>query len=254
LGLLQHKDVGWVLSPDAKDLLALTRDDFQFRLAELVVQRSAWLRLCLLELAAGRWKLPRGTKPLKAQRHLRIGEDLLLTGNAFENLPAPEILLGDLFTPEIHSLETNVRVEALSALHSPLYLLYAMGWLSDSGSLRLPDKLAATLRIASPAALLRRISNEAQDTAGFVPIAKVAERLWSSLRGNGTPRDLAAWMDATFGDAIELGAIEIHAWAPGQPRHGRGLYGDRERKLVRWTIHDDFRFREISTGKQSEEE
>jgi hypothetical protein len=32
----------------------------------------------------------------------------------------------------------------------------------------------------------------------------------------------------------------VHEWAPGQPRHGRGLFGDRDRKLVRWTVHDDF--------------
>ena len=252
LGLLRHTEIGWVPTPVAEMLMMLDRQAFQDRLAELIVRRSAWLRLSLIELSAGRWTLPRGAAPLRALRQMRVDEDLLVPEDALARLPAPEILLGDLHTPEIHALETRVSVDALSALHAPLYLLHARGWLSDTGVPELPDALASTLRPESPAVALRRITAEEQDAAGFVPIAKAAKQLYVSIHGAGGPKDLAAWVDTTIGGAIDGGAIEVHDWAPGQPRHGRGLYGDRARKLARWTIHDDLELRTTQAGKHRE--
>ena len=52
--------------------------------------------------------------------------------------------------------------------------------------------------------------------------------------------DFALWMDALMSCAMEKGAIEILAAEPGQARHGRGLFGDRQRKLARWVVHEDF--------------
>jgi len=240
VGLLRKTGIGWQPTAAAAELAALERDAFQERIADLVVRRSAWLRLSLVELAAGRWTMPRGTAPLGARRQIRVGEDLRVPTDALHRLPAPVLLLGDLHAPKIRSLATRVPIEALSALHAPLYLLYAIGWLSDAGVPKLPDALAVTLRLESAAAVLRRISAEEQDGAGFVPLARVGARLWSALHGDNPPRNLAAWVDATIGSAVDCGTIEVHAWAPGQPRHGRGLYGDRERKLARWTVHENF--------------
>ena len=159
LGLLCQTDAGWELSPPVKDLLILDRDTFQARIAELVVLRSAWVRLSLIELSAGRWTLPRGAAPLRGQRQVRVGEDLIVPDDAFDQLPAPEVLLGDQHISEIQSVETRIEVNALSALHAPLYLLHAMGWLSDSGIPKLPDTLTSTLQLESPAAVLRRITS-----------------------------------------------------------------------------------------------
>ncbi len=54
------------------------------------------------------------------------------------------------------------------------------------------------------------------------------------------PDAFAGWMDALLDAALRTGAIELHAAEPGQARHGRGLFGDRGRNLIRWTIHPEF--------------
>ena len=252
VGLLQRADNGWVLDPGAASLIDLHRSDFQAGLAEVLVRRSAWVRLALVELAAGRWTLPRGVVPLRARRQMRVGDDLMVPRSALRKLPDAAQLLGDSSIEQADSIETTVGVAALSALHAPLYLLHAMGWLDHAGRPRLPDDLAASLGLESPAAALRRIAAEEQDAGGFVPVARVAERLRSAVGNNGRSDDLAAWTDAVIGGAVEAGTIEVHAWAPGLPRHGRGLYGDRDRKLVRWTVHDDLRLTAPTTDRTRE--
>ena len=62
--------------------------------------------------------------------------------------------------------------------------------------------------------------------------------------------EFAAWMDALMSRAMEKGAIEILALEPGQARHGRGLFGDRRRKLARWVIHEDFNDCLAELGKE----
>ena len=64
--------------------------------------------------------------------------------------------------------------------------------------------------------------------------------LWRVLYPGRAAVALDAWADRVVGDGISRGHIEVHAWAPGQPRHGRGHGGDRDKKLVNWTVHDDF--------------
>lgn len=245
LGLLEHGEGGWRLSPAGEGLAGLDREKFQAELAATLVRRSAWVRLALFGLASGRWHLPRGTAPLRVARQVRLPDDLVVAGDALKQLPNGRCLLGDLSRDDTHDVVTEVRLEELSALHSPLYLLHAQGWLDERGDPRLPDDLAANLAIETPAGALRRIAGEEQDANGFVPLSRVAERFRTALASadasvnRASMSDIAGWTDEFIGGAIESGAIEVHAWAPGQPRHGRGLYGDRNRKLVRWTVHDD---------------
>ncbi len=246
VGLLEQDAAGWHLSRTGATLAELDRELFQVQLAETLVRQSGWLRLALVGLASGRWSLPRGAAALCAQRQMRLHEDLAVPVGALQRLPDTRRLLGALHHEDTTAVGTSVRPEALSALHAPLYLLHALDWLDADGRPRLPDALAASLAIESPAAALRRLANEEQDARGFVPLVRVSERLRAALCGEVVLSDpleragvLAAWIDKTIGGAIETGAIEVHAWAPGQPRHGRGLYGDRDRKLVRWTVHDD---------------
>jgi hypothetical protein len=169
-----------------------------------------------------------------------VGQDLCLAEATLRSLPEPRVVLGELFASSVDRVEVRVPLVTLSALQAPLYLLHTLGWLDSEGAVRLPDHLAESLALETPAMVLRRITAKEADFAGFVPIAKVAGRLWEELRGEPTPPQIAAWMDRVFGDAIDRGTIEVQEWAPGQPRHGRGLGGDRDRKLVCWTIHDDF--------------
>lgn len=261
VGLLEQDAAGWRLSRGGATLADLDRDLFQVQLAETVVRQSGWLRLALVGLASGMWTLPRGAAALRAQRQMRLHEDLVVPASALQRLPDARRLLGDLHHDDMTAVGTSVGAEALSALHAPLYLLLALDWLDADGRPRLPDALAVSLAIESPAAALRRIANEEQDAAGFVPLARVSERLRATLCAEGIlgdsrngAGDLAAWIDKTIGGAIESGAIEVHDWAPGQPRHGRGLYGDRDRKLVRWTVHDDLRIATSAPDRNREVE
>lgn len=259
VGLLQQSEAGWNLSPAGQALATLEREAFQVALAKTLVRQSGWLRLALIGLATGQWWLPRGAVALRARRQMRLHGDLDIVDGSLEKLPNARRLLGDLFREDVTAVVTSVRPEALSALHAPLYLLHALGWLDDGGRPRLPDELAASLAIESPAATLRRITHEEEDAGGFVPVDKVSERLRAAVcsepgpsRATGNGDQLATWTDRTIGGAIETGAIEVHAWAPGQPRHGRGLYGDRDRKLVRWTVHDDLRIPATSADRSRE--
>ncbi|MEH2241589.1 hypothetical protein [Nostoc sp.] len=55
-----------------------------------------------------------------------------------------------------------------------------------------------------------------------------------------TANSFEKWMDELLGAAFKKGAIELHAAESGQARHGRGLFGDRQRKLINWSIYPEF--------------
>ena len=240
VGFLVATDQGWVLEESAQPLLEAGREAFQEELADWLVRRSVWLRLALRGLAVGSWSFPMGVGVLQSNRHLRIGIDLVLPEKVLGAL-SPDVLLGELATESVKSIQTKASLASLSALHSPLYLLHALGWLNQEGKPVLPDHLAETLALESPALMLRRITGEVADGSGFVPFHQVLRRFWAAWYGTQPNGNLGTWGDQTFQQAFDTGSIEVDAWGPGQPRHGRGFLGDRERKLVRWTIHDDFR-------------
>lgn len=223
---------GWSIATEARQLVDAPRDRFQRDLAEWIVRRSVWVRLTLRRLAAGRWSLPKGST-LDARHSLRIGVDLIIDHPG----PDPGDRVGELAEAPCVA---HVEGRELSPLYAPVYLLASLGWINGDGRPQLPEPLSAGLIHATPAAALRELTTDQADRSGFVPIEAMARGLWTRMHGRGGPPSLAQWTDAVFGAAIASGAIEIHAWAPGQPRHGRGLFGDRNRKLVRWTVHDDF--------------
>ena len=160
--------------------------------------------------------------------------------NDLKQLPDARVLLGDQWCDGIGVVETTAKPKSLAALASPLYLLHAMKWLSNDGSPCLPGDLAAHLGASSPASVLKQVTEQHADAAGFVPVELVMRELWRLLHRDLKSNNLARWLDLVVSNAIENGAIEVHDWAPGQPRHGRGFLGDRDRKLVRWTIHNNF--------------
>ena len=249
LGLLARDEDGWRVGSAGRALLEESREQYPRSLAELLVRRSAWVRLALSGLSRGAWLLPRGVAAHGGAR-IRVGVDLTMPPSALSPLPRPSVLLGDLFEPGVEDLQTAAPIESLSALHAPLHLLHAHGWLDAHGFVRLPDALAATLHLESPAAMLRRITDEEADARGFAAFNRVARRLWTEIYGSQPNGELDGWADEVLGGAIERGSIEVSSWSPGQPRHGRGLRGDRDRKLVRWTVHDDFALSSSSTRSE----
>lgn len=233
-GLLVGHGARWVVHPEARPLLDAERASFDRELGRWLVTRSPWVRLALARLSTRAWTLPRGAAPLHAARALRVGEDLEVgAGRVRARLTPAASGVG-------RSLRVDVEARALAPLQAPLYLLHALCWLDSSGRPTLPADLRAALLADAPAALLKRVSEAEADARGFVALEAAARGLWAALHADAAPPDLAGWCDAVFGAAIARGTIEVLEWAPGQPRHGRGLLGDRDRKLVRWTIHDDF--------------
>ncbi len=252
VGFLVATEEGWVLEDATQPLLESDREVFQEGLAAWLVRRSVWLRLALRGLAMGSWSFSRGVEVLQSNRHLCIGTDLSLPEKALDALPSPDVLLGELATEDVKSIETRTPLVSLSALHSPLYLLHALGWLNQEGKPALPDHLVETLALESPASMLLRITYETADGSGFVPFNQMLRRFWSAWYGTKPNGSLGSWGDRIFQQAFDSGSIEVDAWGPGQPRHGRGFMGDRERKLVRWTIHDDFTLTQETNDPETE--
>jgi hypothetical protein len=174
------------------------------------------------------------------------GIEQLCVNGWFPNVqPAPAIRLH----PDVILRDSRRDDFSWAPFKAPLYLFDYLGWLVEDGHLRIPPDVLKTAGIEtgnkepkSASALLRDITERNADLRGFVAVEKVLRELHGKIHpGRNTDSDeFAAWMDALMSCALEKGAIEILAAEPGQARHGRGLFGDRQRKLARWVIHEDF--------------
>lgn len=232
VGLILPEPGGWAVASAARALLEAEREELPPLLADWLLRHSFWVRLAVRRLAEGRWQLA-GADPLRG-RALRLDTDLLVDPADLGR--CHEVRLGP-WAPEV--VLVRLRRQLLGALHAPLHLLWSLGMLSAEGRPTLPAAIHDELLPTTAASLLRRITREEADVAGFVPIERAAARLangWLFIEAYGGHE----WSDRVFARAFETGMIEVHEWAPGQPRHGRGFQGDRSRKLVRWTVHDDF--------------
>ena len=124
-----------------------------------------------------------------------------------------------------------------------------MDWLRN-GQLVLPSHLAQQAELAilspfanSPSTQLQSATSTYADIRGFSPVEPVMRTLAAKTAiasALETGSNFEKWMDELLGAALTKGAIELHAAEPGQARHGRGLFGDRQRKLVNWSIHPEF--------------
>jgi hypothetical protein len=258
----------WATAEEAEDVLGPWRKhrtaDALRALAVHLLGRSVWLRLLLLRLASGRWQL-RGWDRLRQGNHrLRVGAHLIFPdGERLEDWFAgvEADCLGRWQAPLAEACgQPDFRLAAPQAaersekfswtpLQAPLYLLDGLGWLNGGGQLRLPDDLSGDPHLAAllppgeaPARWLREATSALADLRGYTPVEAVLRAL-AGRAGGPDPADAAhfrEWADALLGQAIDAGAIEVQAAEPGQPRHGRGLLGDRQRRLVRWHVHDDF--------------
>jgi len=76
--------------------------------------------------------------------------------------------------------------------------------------------------------------------AGPVGAEPVLRELLATFGVSPGDEAFARWMDAIVEEASKIGALELLEVEPGQARHGRGLFADPTRKLVRWVVHDEF--------------
>jgi hypothetical protein len=261
-------EAGWVIAGEAGDVLGPWRKhrtaDALRALALHLLGRSVWLRLLLVRLASGRWQLRGWDRLRQGNDRLRVGAHLVfpdgerpedwLAGVEADCLGPWQAPLAeacgqpDFRLAAPHAAEQSEEF-SWSPLQAPLYLLDSLGWLSLDGRLRLPDDLAGEPHLAAllppgdaPARWLREATTALADVRGFAPVEGVLRAL-AGRAGGPDPADAARfrdWADALLGQAVDAGAIEVQAAEPGQARHGRGLLGDRQRRLVRWHVHDDF--------------
>jgi hypothetical protein len=235
------------------------------QLALYLLCRSAWLRLAVLKFQSGAWQLCNWDKLKASNGQLRVGKSLLLANEADPATWLPGIeepVLGAWWQQLPHDSPVTVQVHApktakpddglsLSPLKSPLYLLDSLGWLDSSGRLRLPASLAQQPFLSSLtgartsfASVLDRLTTTFGDHRGVFPLEPVMLRFAEALGVFPHPvaNDPAfiAWTDRLLSESFRVGAIELFSAEPGQPRHGRGLFGDAQQKLLRWRVHEGF--------------
>lgn len=259
----------WQLSKEAQQLLRSwqTADHRQAmeQLALFLLCRSAWLRLAALKLQSGEWQLCNWDKLKASNGQFRVGESLLLANEADPAtwlLGIEEPVLGAWWPQLPHDSPVTVHVHApktakpddglsLSPLKSPLYLLDSLGWLDSSGRLRLPASLAQqpflsglTELHTSATSVLDRLTAAFSDHRGVFPLEPVMLRFAEALGVFSHPVAneslFIAWTDRLLSESFRVGAIELFSAEPGQPRHGRGLFGDAQQKLLRWRVHEGF--------------
>jgi hypothetical protein len=145
------------------------------------------------------------------------------------------------FAPTLASRKKGKDDLSLSPLTAQLHLLETVGWLTPRGAVQLPSALHADLiGQMSAAELLTDISERHADVRGLVAVEPVLRELLASFGASPTDEEFSRWMDHLVESSVSTGALEILSAEPGQSRHGRGLFGDPARKLVRWVVHQAF--------------
>lgn len=261
--LAYHTDQqGWKLTPIAKPLVAdgLSEHEAMERLAAALLRQSPWLRLLVFRLRQGDWALAgrrrlrdgRGTlrSSLIFHRHAEFGEWFAgIEGSCANEWLAPNQAVPAIrLHPEVLKRDARRDNFSWAPFEAPLYLFDALGWMTDDGELRMPQRVVQAANLVvdprkppSASAVLRDITEREADLRGFVPVERVLRELHDKIQPEpaGGPMDFAGWMDALMTCALDKGAIEVLATEPGQARHGRGLFGDRQQKLVKWVVHED---------------
>lgn len=262
VGFLQRDGKAWRVTEEAAALASRYDADQAtagFRqLAVSLMKSSPWLRLMILRLQRGEWKLANWSKVRGNAEKFAVGKNLIFHSHDTPDTWFAGIEIaclgswkdklgvdGVAVDPDVMARKADSDQFAWTPLKSPLYLLDFLGWLSDGGIPEIPNQVLADAGLVvehetsmDPSCVLQEYTAREADLRGFVPI----EFALRSIYKPSTPdiEEFAAWMDAVMQAAIDRGAIEILAAEPGQSRHGRGLFGDRQRKLVKWVIHDDF--------------
>jgi hypothetical protein len=247
----------WELTAESRTLLQRWKEDAPRGLdllAAYLVRESPWLRLLLLRLQQGDWELAHWAEVRSGRAGLKVGISLLLHSHAepeswFERLEHKtaarwlarvrcDVLA---YRPGVLERKKSKDDLSLTPLTAPLHLLESVGWLSRTGQVTLPNELAADLvGKVTPAQALTEITSWRADVRGFVAAESVLRELLATFGVSPSDDAFARWMDALVEQAVKKGALELLDAQPGQARHGRGLYADPSRKLVRWVVHTEF--------------
>lgn len=223
-------------------------------LAAYLVRESVWLRLLILRLQRHDWELHGWSEVRSSRAGLKVGTSLLLNNYAepaqwfagLEQHVAARWLArarcGALaYAPDLLSRKPSKDNLSLTPLTAPLLLLESVGWMSRTGVLALPNELLADLTgTATPAQALTDLTSGHADVRGFVAAEPVLRELLATFGVHPGDEAFARWMDALVEEGSKRGALELLAVEPGQARHGRGLFADPTKKLVRWVVHNEF--------------
>jgi hypothetical protein len=258
VGLIASDAEGrWDLTDEARTLLRRWKEDASHGLellAAYLVRESPWLRLLLLRLQQSDWELARWAEVRSGRAGLKAGSSLVLRSHTepeawFDGLEQKmaarwlararcDVLAYD---PEVLTRKKSKDDLSLTPITAPLHLLESVGWLSRTGQVMLPSELAADLiGKATAAQALTDITSGHADVRGFVAAEPVLRELLATFGVRPSDDAFARWMDALVDQAVKKGALELLDAQPGQARHGRGLYADPSRKLVRWVVHTEF--------------
>jgi hypothetical protein len=247
----------WVVSAEAQVLLRCWKEApprGAELLAAYLVRESVWLRLLLLRIERRDWELHGWSEVRSSRAGLKSGSSLLLHRHAalerwfsgLEQQVAARWLARAhcsalAYAPEVVSRKPSKDNLSLTPLTAPLLLLESVGWLSRTGALALPSELLADLTgTATPAQALTDLTSGHADVRGFVAVEPVLRELLATFGVSPGEEAFARWMDVLVGEASKRGALELLAAEPGQARHGRGLFADPTKKLVRWVVHREF--------------
>jgi len=260
----------WSLSDEAQVLLRHWKEAPARGLellAAYLVRESVWLRLLLLRVERRDWELVGWSEVRSRRAGLETGRSLRLHAHAeparwfagLEQLAAGRWLARAqcdalAYAPEVLARKPSQDNLSLTPLTAPLSLLESVGWLSRSGDLALPNALWADLAgTATPAQALTELTSGQADVRGFVAAEPVLRELLATFGVSPSDAAFARWMDALVDEAGKRGALELLAAEPGQARHGRGLFADPTKKLVRWVVHPEFNdiFLRLSAGSIS---
>ena len=258
VGLITQDDAGcWAVSDEAQVLLRRWKQAPARGLellASHLVRESLWLRLMLLRVERRDWELVGWSEVRSGRAGLKADSSLRLHSHAessqwfvgLEQQVAARWLARThcgaiTYAPEVLSRKPSKDNLSLTPLTAPLLLLESVGWLSRSGVLALPNELLADLTgTATPAQVLAEITSGHADVRSFVAAEPVLRELLATFGVSPNDEVFARWMDALLDDGLKCGAIELLAAEAGQARHGRGLFADPTRKLVRWVVHSEF--------------
>jgi hypothetical protein len=258
VGLVAQDNEGrWTVSDEAQVLLRHWKEEpargLQMLAAHLV-RESLWLRLLLLRVERRDWELVGWSEVRSGRAGLKAGSSLRLHSHAeplhwfdgLEKQVAARWLARTqcdalTYAPEVLSRKPSKDNLSLTPLTAPLLLIESVGWLSRSGALALPSELLADLTgTATPAQALADLTSSHADVRGFVAAEPVLRELLATFGVSPNDEVFARWVDVLVDEALKRGAIELLAAEAGQARHGRGLFADPTRKLVRWVVHREF--------------
>ena len=80
--------------------------------------------------------------------------------------------------------------------------------------------------------ILRSLIEEYGDTRGYFPVSIVGELLKNEIEPF-SDKGIDIWIDQYFMNGITKGIFKLAGREQGQPRHGRGLMGDKEQQMIK---------------------